>query len=130
MGNWLLNLFTGGLVGEVKDGLLRAQQQYLTAEGDKNKLAAEQNVKYWQGRVDVAIAAAQHDKWWSPRVLMAYAVTAYIIKIVFWDSVLQWGVTPYPGDQVTFIVMTVVGFYFVSQAAESIASKIAGAFKR
>jgi hypothetical protein len=122
MGNWLLNLFTGGLFGEVKDGLLQAQRNHLESKTQES----EQNLKFWQSRMDLAIAASQHDKFWSPRNLMGWAVAIYILKIVVWDSTFQLGSTPYPGEQVTFIVMTVVGFYFASKAAENIATIIAG----
>jgi hypothetical protein len=127
--NWLLNLFTGGLVGEVKDGLLRAQQQHLAAQNEESA----QNLKFWQSRMDLAIAAAQHDKWWSPRSIMGLSVAGFVSKIVLWDSTIMtgWnGVTPDPGDHVIFIVMTVVGFYFASKAAENIASIISNRIAR
>lgn len=130
MGNWILNLITGGLVGEVKDGLLRAQQQYLAAEGDKEKLIAEQNMKYWQGRMDLAIANSQHGKWWHTINLMGIMSLIYFGKIVVWDTVLGWGVTPDPGNQVTFFVMTVLGFFTASKSVEIITDKIAGAIAR
>lgn len=130
MGNFFLNLFTGGLVGEVKDGLLRAQQQYLAAEGDKEKLLAEQNMKYWQGRMDLAIANSQHGKWWHTINLMGIISIIYFGKIVVWDTVLGWGVTEDPGDQVTFFVMTVLGFFTASKSVEIITDKIAGAIAR
>lgn len=121
MVNWLLNLFTGGLVGEVKDGLLRAQQQHLQAQNEESA----QNLKFWEARMDLAIAASQNDKWWSPRNIMGLSVALYVFKLIAWDTVFQLGVTPNPGEQVTFIVMTVVGFYFASKAAENIASILA-----
>lgn len=118
MGNWLLNLFTGGLFGEVKDGLLQAQRNHLESKTQES----EQNLKFWEGRMDLAIAAAQHDKWWSPRNLMGWTATAYVVKIMLIDTVLGWSVTPYPGDQVTLFANTIVGFYFASKAAENIAT--------
>ena len=118
MGNFFLNLFTGGLFGEVKDGLLQAQKQHLQAQNEESA----QNLKFWEARMDLAIAASQYDKFWSPRNIMGISVAIYIAKIIVWDSVLGWGVTAYPGTQVTFVVMTVVGFYFASKAAENIAS--------
>ncbi len=126
----ILDFFGGKVIGEVKDGLLRAQQQYLTAETDRAKLDAEQNMKYWQGRMDLAIAASNNDKWWSPRSVMGLSVALYIAKIIVWDTVLGWGVTQYPGTQVTFIVMTVVGFYFASKSAENIASILSNRIAR
>lgn len=118
MGSWLLNLFTGGLLGEVKDGLLQAQRQHL----ESKTAESEQNLRFWEQRMQLAAAAAANDKWWSPRSIMGLSAAAYVFKIIVWDTVLGLGVTQNPGEQVTFIVMTVVGFYFASKAAENIAS--------
>lgn len=123
--DWLINLIGGGLIKEVKDGLLKAQQQFLQADNDREKLAAEQNVKYWQGRVDLAVAAAQHDKWWSTRELIGKIVLIYIFKLVIWDTVLAWGVTPDPGPVIGTIVATVIAFYFLSKPAEKVADALA-----
>lgn len=126
MVNWFLNLFTGGLIGEVKDGLLQAQRQHLQAQNEESA----QNLKFWEARMDLAIAAAQHDKWWSPRNLMGWTATAYVVKIMFIDTVLGWSVTPYPGDQVTLFANTIVGFYFASKAAENIANILSNRIAR
>lgn len=122
MVNWLINLFTGGLLGEIKDGLLQAQRQHLESKTQES----EQNLRFWESRMQLAIAASQNDKWWSPRNLMGWSATAYVVKIMLIDTVLGWSVTPYPGDQVTLFANTIVGFYFASKAAENIADKIAG----
>ena len=119
MGN-LFSWLTGNVLGQLKDGLLEAQRNHLQSQTQES----EQNLKFWQSRVDLAIAAAQHDKWWSPRNLMGWTATAYVVKIMLIDTVLQAGVTPYPGDQVTLFANTIVGFYFASKAAENIASII------
>ncbi len=122
--SWLnpLNAITGSLE--------RAYTAKLNAANDKDKIAAEVEIKNLEAKRDVVIAASVNDKWWSPRSLMGWAVAIYVLKIVVWDSVLQWGVTPYPGEQVTFIVMTVIGFYFLSRGAEAVANSISSAFKR
>jgi hypothetical protein len=134
MGAWLLNFFTGGAVGSIlgplKDGLLQAQQQYYQAQNDQQKLAAQEAMAIWQGQIDLAIQASKTDKWYSIRNLIGYCVTLYIFKIIVLDTVFQLGSTPNPGTQVTFIVMTVVGFFFASKAAESVAQTIAAAISR
>jgi hypothetical protein len=134
MGAWLLNFFTGGAVGSIlgplKDGLLQAQQQYYTAQGDQAKLAAQENMAVWQGQIDLAIQASKTDRWYSIRNLIGYCVFLYVAKVIVLDTVLQLGITPNPGTQVTYIVMLVLGFFFASKSAETIASTIAGAIGR
>ena len=61
---------------------------------------------------------------------MGWSAALYVGKIVVWDTVLQWGVTPNPGEQVTMIVMTIVGFYFVAKGAETVANTLAGVIRR
>lgn len=121
----ILNFFTGGILDTVKDGLLKAQQQYLEAKNDTEKLQAEQNINYWQNRVNLAIAASQNDKPWSIRSLMGYMVCVYVFKLIIWDTVLGWGVTPDPGPVIGTIVSTIIAFYFLSKPAEKVADAFA-----
>jgi hypothetical protein len=134
MGAWLLNFFTGGAVGSIlgplKDGLLQAQQQYYTAQNDQQKLAAQVAMQQWQGQIDLAIQASKTDRWYSVRNLIGYCVFLYVGKIIVLDTVLQLGITPNPGIQVTWVVMTTIGFFFASKSAETIASTIAAAIGR
>lgn len=122
--NWLVNLFSGGLFDKVTDGLLKAQQQYLNAKNDTEKLVAEQNIQYWQNRVAVAQAAAQSDKFWSVRSIMGYTVALYVFKLIVWDTVLGWGVTPDPGPVIGTIVSVIIGFYFLSKPMEKVADAL------
>lgn len=111
------------------DAALQAQQNWLTARNDSERLKAEQEQAFWHDRI-AAVSASQADRPWSPRSLMGYAAALYVLKIVVWDTVLQWGVTPDPGDQVTWVVVTIVGFYFVSRSAETIVGTIAARLSR
>lgn len=113
----------------ITSSLERAYQAKLAAANDKDRIAAEVEIENLQARRDVMVSAAG-DKWWSPRVIMGWSAALYVAKIIVWDTVLQLGVTPDPGEQVNFIVATVVGFYFASKAAEGVANVLAGAFRR
>lgn len=55
---------------------------------------------------------------------MGWACAVYVLKIVVWDTVLQLGVTPNPGDQVNGIVALILGFFFGSKALTDVASRI------
>ncbi len=96
---------------------MHAYQAKLAATTNKEKLDAEQAIKFYEGQIALATVAAQSDKWWSTRELIGKCALIYVAKIVVWDTVLQLGVTPNPGSQVTGIVMMVLGFYFGSKAA-------------
>lgn len=112
------------------DAAERAYSRKLAAENDKDRIEADKEIAFWNGRIELAQVAAQHDKWWSPRTLMGWCVAIYIFRIVVWDTVLGLGVTEYPGEHVTYVVMTVVAFYFVSRGAEVIAGSIASSIAR
>lgn len=126
--NWLISLFTGGLLDKLIAPLERAYQAKLDADTNAKKLAAEQTIKFYEGQLSLATTAAQHDKWWSTRELIGKCALVYVAKIVVWDTVLGLGVTPDPGPQVAGIVMMVIGFYFGSKAATDIAARLLGAF--
>lgn len=109
----------------ITDALTKAYSVHENAKNDRERLAAEVQIRNLEVRRDVIVAASVNDRWWSTRELIGKCVFLYVFKIIVWDTVLGWGVTPNPGEQVTFIVMTVIGFYFVSKGAETIANTIA-----
>lgn len=115
-----------GIAGKIAD----ARVELAKAQTDKDRIAAEERIKAYEQQAAVVIAASANDKWWSTRELIGKIVLIYVAKIILWDTVLQLGVTPNPGQQVTWIVTTVIGFYFVSRTAEKITSSIASAWGR
>lgn len=127
---FLAKLFAGNIIGQLIGPLERAWDAKVKADTDAKRLEAEQQIAFFKGQIELATAAASNDKWWSVRSLMGYCAFAYVAKIVVWDTVLQLGVTPDPGVQVTGIVMTVIGFYFGSKAATDIAGKFLAAMGR
>ena len=124
---WLVSLLTGGLLDKFIAPLERAYQAKVAAQTNKDKLAADQAIKFYEGQVALATTAAQSDKWWSTRELIGKCALIYVAKIVVWDTVLGLGVTADPGPQVSGIVMMVIGFYFGSKAATDIAARLLGA---
>lgn len=111
----------------ITDGIVKWQLAKEQAKTDKDRLEAEVRIKNLEARRDLAIAAAEHDKWWSPRVLIGYIVVALLFKLFIWDTVLQAGVTPYPGALVMEITGIVVAFYFGVEGLKSIANGISTA---
>jgi hypothetical protein len=123
--NWLI----GGGVNALAGPLERAYKAKLDAQNDTERLEAEKQIRFYKEQIGLSQSASA-DPWWSPRVLMAYCVVAYVFKIVVWDTVLQMDVTPNPGQQVTGIVMLIVGFYYGSYAFTQAAGSIASSFAR
>lgn len=108
------------------DGLNTAFANYLNAKNDAEKLKAEAEIEWWKTRVE-AVNVSQADKPWSPRGIMGYCAAIVVVKLLVIDTVLKLDVTPDPGPTVTLITMTIVGFYFVSKAAEKVADSVASA---
>lgn len=108
------------------DGLADAYRAKLAAKNDAERIEADKQIAFFQDQMALARSAAENDKWWSPRTLMAYCAALYVAKIVVYDTVLGWGFTPNPGDQVTGIVMLIVGFYFGSKAVTDLAARLLG----
>lgn len=113
-------------LGALKDGLVAAQKQWLDANNDASRLKAEENMAYFKGQIELAVAASRYDKWYSVRSLIGYCVVTLVAKLLVWDTVLGWGVTPNPGQLVMWITVTVIGFYFASKTAIDVARIIRG----
>lgn len=123
--NWLI----GGGVNALAGPLERAYKAKLDAQNDTERLEAEKQIRFYEEQIGLSQSASA-DPWWSPRMLMAYCVVVYVFKIVVWDTVLQMGVTQNPGDQVTGIVMLIIGFYYGSKAATDVATRLFAAIGR
>lgn len=65
--NWLLGLFTGGIIEKFAAPLSKAWQAKLDADTDEKRLAAEQNIKSIEAARDIALAEAA-DRWSATRV--------------------------------------------------------------
>lgn len=116
-----LNAITGALT--------RAYEAKLAAANDSERIAAEIQIAQLETKRDVLIALVG-EPWWTPRNLMAYCVTILVFKLVVWDSALGWGVTDDVGSLVTWIVVTIIGFFFLSKSADAITAAIAGRVAR
>jgi hypothetical protein len=119
---WLLSLINP--LGKIVSGLNEAYRAKLAAKNDAERIEADKQIAFFEGQMSLATAAAQHDKWWSTRELIGKCALVYVFKIIVWDTVLQLGVTPDPGPQVTGIVMVVIGFYFGSKAVSDIGARL------
>lgn len=107
----------------ITDGIVRWQIAKEEAKNDRDRIYAEQKIAELEAKRDVQVAATVHDKWYGPRSLIGYIVVIFLGKLFVWDTVLQAGVTPYPGALIMEITTAVVAFYFVAEGLK-------GLFKR
>ena len=66
----ILGALTGGLIKELVGPLERSYQAKLAAQNDSERLEAEQQIAFYEGQIELAVAASQNDKWWSTRELI------------------------------------------------------------
>lgn len=114
----LLNLLGGNLVQTVSEELSEAYQAKLRAETNEAKLEAQVNIAYLEGRMNVLLA--EQKRWLTAWIRPALAAPVVILlwKLIVWDTVLGWGVTPDPGEFIRWVVVTVVGAYFLTRPFE------------
>lgn len=120
----LLSFLTGSAFRELTANLSKAYEAKQKALTDKERIDAEKQIAFFEQQISLARSAAENDRWYSPRTLMGWACAIYVLKIVVYDTVLQLGVTPNPGDQVNGIVALVLGFFFGSKALTDVASRV------
>lgn len=122
---WIITAITGivkglGGIGAITKSITDLQMKKLEVQNNLQRLQIEAEIDALAIKRDAMIAASVNDRWYSQRNLMGYAVTIFVWKIVVYDTVLGWGFTPNPGQLVTWVVITVIGFFFVSKSADKI----------
>lgn len=115
---WLLDLINP--VKAITDGIIKWQIAKENAKTDSERIEADVNIETLKAKRDVQVASTMYDKWWSPRTLIGYMVTILLFKLFVWDTVLGWGVTPYPGTLIMQTTLAVVAFYFVAEGLQGL----------
>lgn len=113
--------FLLGLVNPLKaigDQLNRAYELKLIAENDHERIEAEKTISHLEARRDILLS--EQGSWMTRwiRPAMAFPVVVYVNKLIIWDTVLGWGVTPDPGQFINWYVLTVTGAYFLTRPVE------------
>lgn len=109
----ILSSILSGPLSSISRDLKEAYQAKLQAKNDEERLAVEERIKILEARKEV-IQKAQGDpyeKW--VRILLALPFVVYINKLVLWDKVFGFGVTDPLGEDLTMVMMLVLGGYFV-----------------
>lgn len=118
----------GTVVGAITDEMSRSRD----AQTERERIESNERIEALRFKRDAMIAAIS-EPWYTPRSLMGYGATIVVLKLLVWDTALQsltHAITPNPGSLVIWLIMTIVGFYFVSKSADSIAAAIAGTVAR
>ncbi len=114
----ILSWLSGGVINQVTDALTDAYRAKLTAQNNTEKLEAEMTISQLEARQRVLLA--EQGRWYTAwiRPALAAPVVLFVWKIIVWDTILGWGVTPNPGDIVNWIVVTTIGAYFLTRPFE------------
>lgn len=104
----------------ISDAIVRWETVRANAKNDEDRIKAEVNIAQLEAKRDVQVAATIHDKWYGPRSLIGYVVVIFLGKLFVWDTVLGFGVTPYPGALIMEITTAVVAFYFVAEGLKGL----------
>lgn len=114
----ILKWVTGGGLSSITSQLGDAYEAKLKADTNTKKLEAEITISRLEAQQSVLIA--EQGRWLTAwiRPAMAAPVVLYIWKIIVWDTILGWGVTQNPGDIVGWIVVTIIGAYFLTRPFE------------
>jgi hypothetical protein len=115
---WLLTLFKAfvgsGLAGEIR----QAYKDKLDAQTDEARLDAERRIALMEAQERILIEEQKHwmTRWIRPAVAAPFVI--FLWKVVVYDTVLQWGVTPHLSDQMYYIMGIVITAYFLGRAYE------------
>jgi len=95
--------------------LAKAYTDLANAKTDADRIKADVTIKQLEAR-----QAALANGGWITAVVQALWALPFIIyawKLVVWDKVLAWGATDPLGDTMGSVMVTIVGFYFLSSGA-------------
>lgn len=130
----------GAVLNPIVNGLLKAQQQKLEAQGSHEARVAELSQQQIaldkrEAELNNALLIVEQGNWVTRWVRPAFGGAAVILtwKILVWDLALgQWtrGRTDMLSDQAYWLLTTIVIAYMGGRSVEKVAEKIAGVFKK
>ncbi len=118
----------GAIIGAIA-GELDKNRDAMT---ERQRIESDEHVATMRFKKDVMVAAMA-EPWWTPRSLMGYGATFVVLKLLVWDTALQditHSVTDDPGTLVIWLIMTIVGGYFISKSADAVAMALGNVIAR
>lgn len=130
----------GAILNPIVNGLLKAQQQKLEAQGSHEARVAELaqtqlNLDKREAELNNQLLIVEQGNWMTRWVRPALGGAAVILtwKLLVWDLALgQWtqGRTDALGPQAYWLLTTIIIAYMGGRSVEKVADKIAGVFKK
>lgn len=97
------------ITGQIAQVRLEAEK----AKTDKDRIAAYERIKSLEARREVLVKSSDSQFNGIIRGLFALPFVIYTWKLIIWDKVLGWGITDPLSEMLTYLLMVIVGFYFV-----------------
>lgn len=116
--NALLGVFGKGVFSGISNDLKEAYEAKLKAQTDADVLRANVKIEELKARQSILLAEQSRAMTSWIRPMIALPVVIYLWKLIVWDTILQWGVTPNPGEFINWVVLTVIGAYFLTRPFE------------
>lgn len=109
-------------------GAVDAYKAKLAAGQNQDTLAAELagkdlELQAKEREINAQIIKNDEGRWWTaaPRAIICWSIALFIAKVVIWDTILGWGVTPALKGQVADAFSAVVVMYFGGRTIEKVA---------
>lgn len=124
--SWLGNWIIGGGLASITKQLSEAYREHKNAETEQERIAANERIKVLEAQRDVLVAETANGGFASwIRPLFALPFVIYIWVLVVYDKIIcnwaGWSCATDPlGDNLTDIMMIVIGAYFIGRSAEKI----------
>jgi hypothetical protein len=97
------------IAGRIADARIAATQ----AATDKERIEQEERVKALEARRDVLRAESDGRVNGVVRALLAAPVVVFLWKVIIWDKVLALGTTDDLSENLWYVTMMVLGFYYL-----------------
>jgi hypothetical protein len=111
-----------GLLGfkSIAEQLTTAYVARTNAVTDKERIAADVEIETLKMQRDIVVAeqGSRSTSWVRPA--FAFPFVVFIWKLVLWDKVLGWGVTDPLGSDLKWILVTIVGAFFITGCPEGV----------
>lgn len=97
------------IAGKIADARIAAQQ----AATDQERIAQEERIRALEARRDVLKAESDGRINSVIRALLAVPVVVFLWKVIIWDKVFGWGTTDDLSENLWYVTMMTLGFYYV-----------------
>ena len=107
-------------ISKITNKIIDLRIQQANAQTEQAKIAADEEVSKLQAQRDVLVSESGSKINALIRILFAAPCAIYINKLIVYDKVLGWGTTDDLSPNLWWLLLTVVGFYFVQSIASII----------